>query len=76
MTALSVWLPSDINKNYLSVDKPDKKLSIISVKVKSTDKYFAKEFTETVVNNVNEFYIETKTKNSIQNLKTISAAIR
>ena len=62
-------IAGDINKNYLSVDKPDKKLSIISVKVKSTDKYFAKAFTETVVNNVNEFYIETKTKNSIQNLR-------
>jgi hypothetical protein len=67
--SIITMVANDINKNYLTVDKPDKKLSIISVKVKSTDKYFAKAFTEAIVNNVNEFYIETKTKNSLQNLK-------
>ena len=60
---------NDINKTYLSVDKPDKKLSIISVKVTSRDPLFAKFFTENIVANVNKFYIETKTKGSLQNLK-------
>jgi len=60
---------NDINKKYLNVDKPDKKLSIISVKVTARDPLFAKAFAETVVANVNKFYIETKTKGSLQNLK-------
>lgn len=58
----------DINKNYLTVVKPDKKLSIISVTVKSVDELFAKEFTENIVETVNTFYIETKTKKALQNV--------
>src|SRR5690606_33847882 len=49
-----------INKNYLTVEKPDKKLSIISVKVKGKDELFAKAFADKIVENVNEFYIQTK----------------
>ena len=60
-----------INKNYLSVSKPDKKLSIISVKVKAKDELFAKAFTDGMVSNVNNFYIKTKTKGSLDNLKLL-----
>jgi hypothetical protein len=62
---------ADINKNYLSVDKPDKKLSIISVKVKAKDQLFAKAFTDKIVANVNSFYVQTKTKRVIQNLSLL-----
>lgn len=58
----------DINKNYLLVSKPDKKLNIISVQVKAPEPLFAKVFTETIVANVNAFYIRTKTKGQRQNL--------
>ena len=58
----------DINTNYLQVDKPDKKLSIISVKVKSKDQLFAKAFADRIVENVNDFYVLTKTKKSAENL--------
>jgi hypothetical protein len=58
----------DINKNYLTVGKPDKKLTIISVQVKAPDPLFAKAFTEQIVTNVNTFYIQTKTKGMTQNL--------
>jgi hypothetical protein len=58
----------EINKNYLAVEKPDKKLSIIRVQVKAGDELFAKIFTDKIVENVNEFYIQTKTKKSVQNL--------
>lgn len=57
-----------IGKGYLSVDKPDKKLSIIKVDVKSTDEIFAKRFNEELVKNVNDFYIQTKTKKSLRNV--------
>ena len=57
-----------INNGVLKVDKPDKKLSIIAVSVKSEDELFAKSFTENIVSKVNSFYINTKTKKSSENL--------
>lgn len=57
-----------INKNILEVSKPDKKLSIINVKVKSEDEMFSKSFAENIVSTVNQFYVNTKTKKSAENL--------
>lgn len=57
-----------IVKNYLSVDRPDKKLSKIQVDVKSNDEVFSKRFNEELVQNVNDFYIQTKTKKSLGNV--------
>ena len=59
---------NDINKNYLVVAKPDKKLSIISVKVNAKDEAFAKAFADRIVKTVNDFYVNTKTKKSAENL--------
>ena len=59
---------TDINKNYLVVAKPDKKLSIISVKVNAKDEAFAKAFAGRIVKTVNNFYVNTKTKKSAENL--------
>lgn len=58
----------DINKNYLTVAKPDKKLSIVKVDVKAKDELFAKAFNEQLVARVNDFYITTKTKKSLENV--------
>lgn len=58
----------DIKKNYLTVAKADKNLSIIEVDVKSKDEQFAKVFNDAVVATVNQFYVETKTKKSTYNL--------
>lgn len=52
----------------LSVEKKDKKLSIITVKMKSSNELFSKLFTERLVKEVSDFYIETKTKKSAENL--------
>lgn len=60
-----------IKKNNLSASKPDKKLSIISVSISSKDEQFAKYFNETIVRNVNEFYVETKTKKATLNLSLL-----
>lgn len=59
---------SDINKNYLSVSKLDRKLNILKVDVKSEDEQFAKNFNDQVVTNVNAFYTETKTKKQEENI--------
>lgn len=58
----------NINSNVLKVSKPDKKLSIINVEVKSEDELFAKSFADNIVAKVNQFYINTKTKKSIENV--------
>ena len=67
--SLITTIVNDISKSYLSVVKPDKKLSIIKVDVKAKDEIFAKAFNENIVKNVNDFYLQTKTKKSIQNVQ-------
>ncbi|AMS26969.1 hypothetical protein AEM51_08015 [Bacteroidetes bacterium UKL13-3] len=59
----------------LSVAKVEKKLSIISVKVKSPDELFAKYFTEVLVNAASNMYIESKTQKSKRNLDILEARL-
>jgi hypothetical protein len=61
----------DINMRYLLVSKPNKKLNIIQVKVKASDEQFAKEFNDKLVANVNDFYVLTKSKKSLQNVSIL-----
>lgn len=58
----------DINRRYLSISKPDKKLNIVKVQVTAEDETFAKEFNDQIVHTVNDFYVQTKTKKSLENL--------
>jgi hypothetical protein len=60
-----------LNKQSLSVSKPDKKLSIIRVDVTNKDELFAKAFNLKLVEKVNEFYTQTKTKKSEQNIRIL-----
>jgi len=60
-----------INKNGLTVVKPDKKLAIIHVSVKSRDELFAQAFANEIVKDVNDFYIQTKTKKSSINVQIL-----
>lgn len=66
---------NDINKNYLLVGKPDKKLSIVRVDVKSKDEKFSKEFNEALVKRVNDFFIQTKIKKSSDNVEILQAKV-
>ncbi|SHH03681.1 Wzz/FepE/Etk N-terminal domain-containing protein [Pedobacter caeni] len=59
---------NNINKYYLSVAKLDKKLSIIKVIVSAPNESFAKDFNDQIVKNVNDFYVRTKTKKSMENV--------
>jgi len=61
----------NIIKNNLFVDKIDKKLSIIIVMVNSTNELFSKYFTEILTKTVSDFYIDTKTKKSVQNVNIL-----
>ncbi|WP_100628650.1 exopolysaccharide biosynthesis protein [Algoriphagus formosus] len=60
-----------IRERQLSVVKPDRKLSIIQVSISSKDEPFAKIFNETLVDKVNTFYLETKTKKTGENLRIL-----
>jgi hypothetical protein len=58
----------DITKKNLTVSKPDKKLSFVSVVCLSGDERFSKEFTERLVVESVDFYVRTKTKKSQANV--------
>jgi len=60
-----------IKVKNLSVVAPDKKSSIIVVKVDSKDELFSKLFAETLVENVNKFYIQTKSKKALDNFNVL-----
>jgi len=62
---------TDLNNNYLTVAKPDKKLSTIQVDVKANDELFAKAFNDALVKNVNQFYVNTKTKKTLNNVQIL-----
>ncbi|MDB5288285.1 MAG: lipopolysaccharide biosynthesis protein [Mucilaginibacter sp.] len=67
---LGVFYKTIINNN-LTVDKVDKKLSIITVTVNSQNELFSKLFTEVLVKTVSDFYVNTKTKKSAQNVNIL-----
>lgn len=62
---------NDLRVNSLNVIKPDKKLSTIQVDVKFVDESFAKIFNDLLVKNVNDFYVQTKTKKTLQNVEIL-----
>ena len=55
-------------KNNVAVAQQDKKLSIINISVAGTDEFFAKVFSEKLIETVTDFYIETKTKKTRANI--------
>lgn len=63
----------EIRKRNLVVDKPDRKLNIIKVAITSKDEVFSKVFNQTLVENVNTFYRETKTKKTSENLAILQS---
>jgi uncharacterized protein involved in exopolysaccharide biosynthesis len=52
----------------LTVWQKDKKVSIITIDVKSTDEFFSKAFTENLAFEVSSYYIEIKSKKARQNM--------
>lgn len=62
---------NELNLTTLTVAKSDKSQGIIKVEIKSTDELFAKAFADEIVSNVNKFYIETKTKKSLENVQIL-----
>ncbi|GAC1304775.1 MAG: hypothetical protein NVSMB24_12710 [Mucilaginibacter sp.] len=57
--------------NNLTVDKLDKKLSIVYLKVNSTNELFSKYFAEALEKVVSNFYIQKKIEKSIRNVNIL-----
>ena len=60
-----------IAKNQLDVDKVDKKLDIIYIKMTDIDMIFAKRFTEKLADNAIKFYTEYKTQKNLANVEIL-----
>jgi len=67
---LGIFSKSIIKKN-LTVEKENKKSSIITVMVKTKNELFSKLFNEVLIKTVTDFYVETKTKKSLQNVNIL-----
>lgn len=61
----------DLIKKNLIVDKIDKKLSIISLSVNSTNELFSKNFAEVLTKVVSDFYIQTRTRKALKNVSIL-----
>ena len=62
-------------KSGLSVAQKDKKISIISIDVSSTNELFAKYFCEALAKEVGQFYIETKSKRARLNMSILERQV-
>lgn len=58
----------DLSKTSLTVAQKDKKISIITIDVKSENEAFAKAFSETLAKQVSDFYVDTKSKKARLNM--------
>jgi hypothetical protein len=59
---------NNLIRDNVTVDKVDKQASIVRIAVNSENEQFAKYFAEILAKEVSDFYIETKTKKSAENL--------
>jgi uncharacterized protein involved in exopolysaccharide biosynthesis len=57
--------------SMLTVGQKDKKVSIISIDVKSGNEFFCKAFAENLANEVSSYYIEIKSKKARQNMEIL-----
>ena len=66
--ACFILLTCNFADKYIVAQRPDRKLSIYEVNVTSPDEKFTKDFTDRIVAETNNFYIEIRTKKSKQTL--------
>lgn len=64
-----------IIKKDLVIEKLDKKLSILSLKVETKDELYSKAFCEKLITNAADFYIKTRTKKSEDNLNVLTKQV-
>lgn len=64
-------LQEEITKKRLKVTKGSKDVSIINISFTNEDEFFSKNFTEILIREVSEFYVQTKTQTTRINLETM-----
>ena len=65
----------NLSNGSLSVGQKDKKISIISIDVSSTNELFAKYFCETLAEQVGNFYVDTKSKKARINMAILERQV-
>lgn len=60
---------------YIVAERPDKKLSIFEVNVTSPDEKFTKDFTDRIVAETNNFYVEIRTKKAKETLDILEQRV-
>lgn len=58
----------DLSNNALTVEQKDKKVAIGTISMKSTNEFFAQQFTLALTKTVIDFYIETKSQRAKENM--------
>ncbi|WP_343700854.1 Wzz/FepE/Etk N-terminal domain-containing protein [Chitinophaga sp.] len=71
---LSAFHKNIVKKN-LRIDKPDRKASFIAVVCTSPNETFSQKFTERLVKEATEFYMQTKTKRSKTNIEKLQQTV-
>lgn len=61
--------------NFITAERPDRKLSIYEVSVTSPNEKFTKVFTDRIVNETNNFYIEIRTKKAKETLDVLEERV-
>ena len=61
----------NLSQSGLAVGQKDKKISIITIDVSSTNELFSKYFTESLVKEVSDFYVTTKSKKARENMEIL-----
>lgn len=64
-----------IDKDNLSIMQKDKKVSILSIDVKSNDELFSQLFCESLAKETSDFYIETKSKKARINVNVLQKQV-
>ncbi|MDQ6764292.1 MAG: Wzz/FepE/Etk N-terminal domain-containing protein [Bacteroidota bacterium] len=60
---------------YIVAQRPDRKLSIYQVSITSPDEKFTKDFTDRIVSETNNFYIEIRTKKAKETLDVLEGRV-
>ncbi|MEO7046429.1 MAG: hypothetical protein ABI091_14050 [Ferruginibacter sp.] len=65
----------EFSDKYIIAQRPDRKLSIYEVRVSSPNEKFTKDFTDKIVTETNNFYIEIRTKKAKETLDILEQRV-
>ncbi len=65
----------EFSNKFIEAGRPDRKLSIYEVNFTSPDEKFTKDFTDRIVNETNNFYIEMRTKKAKETLEILEQRV-